>query len=160
MDIKIKTNDLKFKFRVSAIFIYNNKLLVDEYGNDNKYCLPGGYVCLGEDSEVALLRELKEEIGIGFKIKQFAGITENFFTNFKNEKTQSIDLYYSVELKNHHDFDLIQYNRVEDDNGYIINHNFHWIELQELESYNLLPKAIKKDITKKINNFHYIIKDN
>ena len=31
MDIKILGNDLKFKYRVSAIFIRDNKLLVNKY---------------------------------------------------------------------------------------------------------------------------------
>ena len=41
MDIKIKTDDLKFKFRVSAVFIHDGKLLVDKYRTEESYCLPG-----------------------------------------------------------------------------------------------------------------------
>ena len=35
MDIKIKTDDLKFKFRVSAVFIHDGKLLVDNIEQKN-----------------------------------------------------------------------------------------------------------------------------
>lgn len=63
MDIKILGNDLKFKYRVSAIFIRDNKLLVNKY-DENSYCLPGGYVEIGETSMEAMLRELKEELNL------------------------------------------------------------------------------------------------
>ena len=93
MDIKLLNNQLKFKYRVSAIFVRNNKLLVSQYG-DAAYCLPGGYVELGETSEEAMLRELKEELNLDFEILTFAGIIENFFVNFKEQRTHSIDFYY------------------------------------------------------------------
>ena len=78
MDIKILGDQFKFKYRVSAIFIRDNKLLVNKYDEDS-YCLPGGYVEIGETSENAMLRELKEELNLNFEIVNFAGITENFF---------------------------------------------------------------------------------
>ena len=37
MDIKITTDDLKFKFRVSAVFIHEGKLLVDKYRTEESY---------------------------------------------------------------------------------------------------------------------------
>ena len=95
MDIKIMNGDYKFKVRVSGIFIFNNKILVNKY-DENSYCLPGGTVEIGETSEEAILRELKEEINLNFKINSFMGITENFFTNFKKQKTHGIDFYYRV----------------------------------------------------------------
>ena len=54
MDIKIKDENIKFKYRVSAIIETTNKVLIEKYNTD-KYCLPGGYVSLGETSEEALI---------------------------------------------------------------------------------------------------------
>ena len=85
MDIKIKTDDLKFKFRVSAVFIHDGKLLVDKYRTEESYCLPGGYVNLGETSSEGMIREIKEETNLDFKVVKFMGIIENFFTNFDKE---------------------------------------------------------------------------
>ena len=98
MDIKIKTDDLKFKFRVSAVFIHDGKLLVDKYRTEESYCLPGGYVNLGETSSEGMIREIKEETNLDFKIVKFMGIIENFFTNFDKDKTHEIDFYYKAEL--------------------------------------------------------------
>ena len=90
MDVKLINDGLKFKFRVSAIFINDKQLLVNKYGEES-YCLPGGYVEIGENSEKAIIRELKEETGIDFEIIKFGGIIENFFTNIQNQKTHGID---------------------------------------------------------------------
>lgn len=156
MDIKILGNDLKFKYRVSAIFIRDNKLLVNKY-DENSYCLPGGYVEIGETSMEAMLRELKEELNLDFDIINFAGVMENFFTNLKGQKTHGLDFYYYVKLKNDNDFQLIDYNRIEIDKGNIVQHQFSWIELDKLMSSKILPLEIRKIIKESKISFHMII---
>ncbi len=156
MDIKILGNDLKFKYRVSAIFIRDNKLLVNKY-DENSYCLPGGYVEIGETSMEAMLRELKEELNLDFDIINFAGVMENFFTNLKGQKTHGLDFYYYVKLKNDNDFQLIDYNRIEIDKGNIVQHQFSWIELDKLMSSKILPLEIRKIIKESEISFHMII---
>ena len=156
MDVKIKTDDLKFKFRVSAIVINDNKLLLNKYGEDS-YCLPGGYVAIGETSEEAMIRELKEETGLDFKTTRFAGIVENFFTNIRNDKTHGIDFYYYVDLENgsYNDLDM---NYVESEETGGIKHEYSWISLFDINEYNILPNIIRNDIKNNSETFHYIVK--
>lgn len=77
--IKIKTEDYNFKFRVSGLVIKNNKLLLVDMDDSGFLCLPGGYVELGETTEVAIKRELVEEVGKKFDISKYLGVVENFF---------------------------------------------------------------------------------
>ena len=157
MDVKILGDNLKFKLRVSAIIINNGNLLVNRYG-ENSYCLPGGYVNLGETSEEAIIRELKEETGLNFKIVKYGGVAENFFTNLRNQKTHGIDFYYFVDLddkkKTLGDLDM---NYVEKDNHAVIKHHYYWIPLNDINSYNILPEIIKDKRFLKGEMFHYII---
>ena len=157
MDVKIFCDDIKFKYRVSAIFIYNNKLLVNKY-DDDSYCLPGGYVEIGETSEEAIKRELMEEINLDFNIDSFVGITENFFVNIRGEKTHGLDFYYKVSLKDSNDISKIDYERVENDKEGIVCHHLKWIDIKELNKTKLLPLVIRDDITSNVKNFHHIIK--
>ena len=158
MDIMVKNSECKFKYRVSGVIIVNEKILVDRYGEDT-YCLPGGYVNMGETSEEAMKRELYEEIGYSFKIDSFMGITENFFTNRRSEKTHAIEFYYKASFENVDDIDNLEYNRIEDDYGVIINHHFEWIDIGRLLEVKLLPEVIKEVIIDGKEKFHYIIKE-
>ena len=55
--------------------IKDEKLLVAEYIGYH-YFLPGGHVEVGESAENALIRELREELGVNCSIKQFLGVIE------------------------------------------------------------------------------------
>lgn len=159
MDIKIINEKEKFKVRVSGIFIFDNRILVNKYDEDS-YCLPGGTVEIGETSEEAILRELKEEINLDFEIASFMGITENFFTNLRKQKTHSIDFYYKVNLINNSDCNKIDYNRIENDKGVMVQHHFKWINMSDLQKSNLLPSVIKEKIIKDSKLFHIVVKGN
>ena len=132
MDVKIYNDDLKFKFRVSGIVIHDEKVLVSQYGKES-YCLPGGYVQIGEDSECAMIREMKEETNLDFEIVNFCGTCENFFVNKKGEKTHGIDFYYYLKLKNNMNYEDFDMNRIEKGEYSNIEHHFKWIDIKTLE---------------------------
>ena len=56
MDIKIKKNSHLFKVRTSGIIMKDNKILVEQYRDTSYFTLPGGYVEIGEDSSLAIIR--------------------------------------------------------------------------------------------------------
>ena len=124
MDIKIKTDDLKFKFRVSAVFIHDCKLLVDKYRTEESYCLPGGYVNLGETSSEGMIREIKEELTIEINVESYLG--EKVFE-------------YPEKSIN-----LIALNcRVKSGNIYLTEHEeARWVEKEELNSFEFAPADI------------------
>lgn len=159
MDVKIINDELKFKFRVSAIFINDNQLLVSKYGVES-YCLPGGYVEIGEDTKKAVTRELKEETGLDFEIIKFGGITENFFTNIRNQKTHGIDFYYFVKLKDDSEtIAKLNMNYIEDEKNGKIEHHYSWIPLSDVKDYNILPSIIKNNLNLESGIFHYIVNE-
>ena len=154
MDIKIKDENIKFKYRVSAIIETTNKILIEKYTTD-KYCLPGGYVSLGEASEEALKREIKEELDLTIDDCKYVGTIENFFINRKQERTHEIDMYYLINLDNS-DIDKINLNKCEQDHNNIIYHHLEWIDKNNLKNYNLVPNKIKEIIINNEESFHYI----
>ena len=55
----------EFIVGVKSMIIYNRKvLLIQRADGENKWEFPGGQVEFGEDLEIALLREIKEETGL------------------------------------------------------------------------------------------------
>ena len=81
--IKIKTDNYNFKFRVSGLIIKNSKLLLIDMDDSGFLCLPGGYVELGETTEIAVKRELLEEVGKKFNISKYLLLLSHKITNFK-----------------------------------------------------------------------------
>ena len=156
--IKMKTNDYNFKFRVSGLVIRNNKLLLVEMDNSGFLCLPGGYVELGETTEEAAKRELTEEIGKEVTIKKYLGVVENYFINKFSKKIHEISFYYTMDLV---DKKLEQKNftLIENDKGHNIKLDFKWIDLDEIDKFDIRPKFLK-DLFKNNNlEFNHLIFD-
>lgn len=155
--IRMKTKDYKFKFRVAGIIIHDNKLLtVNTKGDENVY-LPGGYVELSETTEEAVLRELKEELLLDFEIKQYLGVLENFF-DIENGKVHEISFYYLMNTPdklNKEDFSL-----TENDKGFIVNHDFKWVDLNDLKNYDFRPKILIDILQSDNKVFNHLVFNN
>lgn len=78
-DILFKTEDFVFSYRTAGILINNDKILLQKPVNDDGNSLSGGHVAFGETSDITLVREFKEEIGVDIKIDRLMMIGENFF---------------------------------------------------------------------------------
>ena len=62
MDITYTSNNNKFNYRVGAIIINDNKLLVIHDERSTYYYLPGARVKMKETAEKTIIREVEEEL--------------------------------------------------------------------------------------------------
>ena len=155
--IKMRTDDLNFKFRVSGIIIKNNKALFVDMDDSNFLCLPGGYVELGETTEQACLRELNEEVRKEFKIEKYCGVIENFFRNKFNKNIHEISFYYVVTTSD--ELDTTDFILMENDKGNIIKLNFKWIDLEEIQNYDIRPSFLKTILKDNLFFGHLVINE-
>ena len=140
--IKIKTDDYYFKFRVSGLIIKNNKILLVDMDNSGFICLPGGYVELGETTEVAVKRELLEEVGKKFDISKYLGVVENYFINKYSKKIHGISFYYLMTpIEN---IDTNNFTIIENDKGNKVKLDFKWIDLKDIGNYDIRPSFLKQ----------------
>ena len=147
--IKIKTDNYNFKFRVSGIVINDNKLLLVDMDDSGFLCLPGGYVELGETTEQAVCREMEEELGYKLKIVKYLGVVENFFVNKYNRTMHEICFYYLLKPLKGENARYNDYCLIENDKGHNIKLNFKWININELDKYDVRPKFLKKIVKNK-----------
>ena len=143
--INIKNEHYTFKFRVSGVIIKDGKVLLVEMDDAGFYCLPGGHVELGETTEEAMIREMKEETTKDTYIKKYLGNIENFFVNKHNVSIHEIAFYYLMDFK---DDDINDLSRVENDEGTLVKLKFKWFDLKELDSVNIKPVFLKEILTK------------
>ena len=159
MDIKIKSDEGRFKFRVCGIVEKDEKILVMRMNENKFYCLPGGHVELGEDTNTAILREMKEELAYEVQINKLACVHQNLFKTENGKPFHEIGFYYSVSPKNKNFFteNLV---RMENDKGQIIRLEMNWVTKEELKELDFRPQIIREIILKNNDNFEcYITKE-
>ena len=143
MDISYIDGNNKFNYRVGAIIIYDNKLLVMHDERSPYYYLPGGRVKMNETADQAITREIQEELNIDCKIIRPLWLSQSFF----NEDVDKIDyhelyIYYMIEL-----LDKELYKK----NIFILNERnhtlkFEWLEFDRLQNEYFYPLFLKKEI--------------
>jgi len=148
MDIKIKneaTNEI-FNYCVRGILQQDEKFLIMQVNNAGYYHIPGGHVEIGETGDQALIREIKEEIGIDVIPQKLICVSEQFYKK-KETNIHNIIFYFIIKPKRK----IITENKtlIENDKGKTIKNELRWISIKELENTDLKPPMIKNAI---INN--------
>ncbi|MDM5427964.1 NUDIX domain-containing protein [Bacillus mycoides] len=128
----------KFHHIVRAIMIQDEKLLVAEYIGHH-YFLPGGHVEIGESAENALIRELREELGVTCSIKQFLGVIEN---QWQAKETLHHEINHIFEIDS---------NELKSDFTPISKEShlaFHWIDFnkENINSYTIMQTPSVKEL--------------
>ena len=136
MDISFVTEEGRFNCRVCALLLDGERLLAMHDERSPYFYLPGGRVRMGERAEDAVLREVREELGIEAKIVRLLWLDQAFF----NEDVVHVDyhelcLYFLVdasatdlltrgdrfrgpELRHVHDFEWLLFERLKDEYFY------------------------------------------
>ena len=156
MNIRIKNDNFDFKFRVSGIFIKDNKILLVDMDDSGFLCLPGGHVELGERTEQALLRELLEETKKEVKIKKYLGVMENYFVNKYSIKVHEICFYYLIDFVEN--IKLDDFTVFEDDNAKT-KLEYHFIDIKDIDKYDVRPRILKEIVKNDLEFKHYVIED-
>lgn len=140
MDITINVEDYKLNVRAAGMIIHNNKVLTHRNVNHDHYALIGGRVQIGEDSETTIKREIMEELGKEIEITGYISTIENFF-ELKGEKYHEIMFVHKAEFVNEEDKKIESTIKNIEGKEYL---QYEWLDLDEIEKYPLMPKAIKE----------------
>lgn len=128
----------RFNFRVAAIIIADEHVLICREGDDSYAMLPGGRVELGEDSRLSLTREIAEELAMAAEIGELIATSENFYRR-EGEDFHELGFFYAVTLPGQGPNGNSPWLQREDE-GHDLQ--FYWVPLagDGLEKLNLLPR--------------------
>ena len=94
-DFRTKIGSTVFGVRATALIVEEGKLLVVE-DEDGFYTI-GGAIQVGERTEEAVIREVKEELGVKAQARQLAFVVENRFEQ-AGVHFHNIEFHYLVDL--------------------------------------------------------------
>ena len=99
MDVSFKIGNEKFNYRVCAMIISDGKILAMHDERSPYYYLPGGRVAIGETAENAVIREIREELGVTPKIVRPVWLNQAFFTeDVNNLHYHELCIYLLMEI--------------------------------------------------------------
>lgn len=144
MDVSFKIGNEKFNYRVCAMIISDGKILAMHDERSPYYYLPGGRVAIGETAENAVIREIREELGVTPKIVRPVWLNQAFFTeNVNNLHYHELCIYFLMDIT---DTDLLSRDKNFTTNEGDRIHTFEWLEFAQLKDEYFYPVFLKKDI--------------
>lgn len=156
MDITINVDDYKLNVRAACMIKHNNKVLVHRNINSDHYCLIGGRVKIGEDSETTIKREVKEEIGKEIEITGYIATIENFF-EMKGSKYHEYMFIYQAEFKEKKDKLIEEELKNIEGKDYL---KYVWLDLNKISEHPILPQVVKEILKEGKYPVHKINIDN
>ena len=117
-----------------GVCVKDGKILLCRAKGGKSTYLPGGHIEFGETGRAALVREVKEELGVDASAGAFLGALENSF--MQNGKPHAeINLVYALELAEGADA-----GDLKSQEDWI---EFAWHDLKDLDAANLLPGGFR-----------------
>lgn len=113
-----------------GVCVMDGKVLLCRAKGDKSSYLPGGHIEFGETGRQALVREVREELGVASEAGAFLGAAENSFMQHGKPHAE-INLIYELKI------DSADVKSQED---WI---EFEWCDLDKLDAANLLPTSFR-----------------
>lgn len=153
--LSFNTTEGQFNYRVAAVILRGNEVLLQVIGAQDYWCLPGGRVDFGESGEEAMRREIIEEIGLEPRIERLVWVVENIYQQ-NGARYHEASLYYLASLPA--DSPEASTNRswttVELDGTPLLN---QWHPITSLESVNLVPSFLRTRLRDLPDSLQYIL---
>ena len=110
--------------------VHEGKLLAMRDERSPYYYLPGGRVKLGETAEDAVLRELREELGIAAAIRRPLWLNQGFFTEDVDQlRYHELCLYFLMDFTG---TDLLARGQSFRRDEGVHSHQFTWLPFESL----------------------------
>ena len=117
--------------------VKNGRILVCRNRKHGNVYLPGGHVDWGEDSQHALAREWREELGVPCKAGRFLGVVEQVY-KARSGRTCEISLVFEVRCP--------KISARKNPPSAEDHLEFEWVPLKDLRKSGLLPLALGKHL--------------
>src|SRR5574344_223069 len=143
MKCEVINGNNRFRYRVGAIILEDNCVLLLTDKHNNGFYPPCGDVEITEVAETAVKRNLKEMFGVDCQTEKLVYVHENFCSNAHvegDERGHEIVLYFLIKPigeKKPQNEALLKNGKTA---------KICWIPIDDINKYDVFPIAIKSDI--------------
>ena len=130
-DFRTKVGNTVFGVRATALIVEEGKLLVVE-DEDGFYTI-GGAIQVNESTEEAIVREVREELGVKAQAGRLAFVVENRFEQ-DGVSYHNIEFHYLVDLLEDAPLTMQEDEKPQP---------CEWIDLDQLQNIQLVPAFLK-----------------
>lgn len=134
-----------FRLIARAVILKEEKILFCRTKHGSFYFLPGGGVDSMEKAEDALVREVREELGVVLTKVDYIGTVENIFKGGEKDEAS----FHEINLVFEASMEKYNIKSLED------HIDFYWLSLDQIEKENILPEVLKLSIIKWLNDKNY-----
>ncbi|HEM6342418.1 TPA: NUDIX domain-containing protein [Streptococcus suis] len=146
MDFRTRINNQIFGVRATALIIKDGKIfLTKDY--KGRYYTIGGAIAVNETAQDAVVREVKEELGIDSCVNQLAFVVENQFTH-ENIDFHNIEFHFIVEPVGEMPKEMIEGK---------LKQTCEWIALDNLVNLDVVPAFLTQELPIWNGQVKYII---
>ena len=155
-DITVKMADGKFNYRVGAIIIDSDEILMVRNSGESYFYTIGGRIQFGESAHEAILREAYEETQIHFEIDRLAYIHENFFTmDTTGESYHEVCIFFL--MKPNKKVRIMENSSFKEEYGDVV---YSWLSIHKLKELHLYPEFFKTELLNISNETKYFVTKN
>ncbi|MFZ0659755.1 MAG: NUDIX domain-containing protein [Candidatus Binataceae bacterium] len=138
--ITLRDESWLFQYRVAAIALRDDRVLLCLDNATGYWYMPGGRVELAEPSETALAREMSEELNAAVQIERLVWVVENFWGPHP-DRVHELCLYYLVSLPESSVSSTAEKFTIEESDGQ--RNTFRWWSFEELVGARVYPSFLR-----------------
>lgn len=134
-----KQGNCLFNYRAAGVILHNHHVLLHRAEHDEFWALPGGRVEAMETAQVALAREMHEELNTTVIVERLLYVVENFFIH-QGEYFHEIGLYFLSHLPDASP--LLQKPTFYGMEGESLKLIFEWVPLADISQRIVKPNFL------------------
>lgn len=135
MDFRTRIDNQIFGVRATALIIKDGKIFLTK-DHKGRYYAIGGALAVNETAQDAVVREVKEELGVDSSVKQLAFVVENQFTH-EGIDFHNIEFHFIVEPIGTVPDEMIEGKWTQP---------CEWIEIDKLVNLDIVPAFLKEKL--------------
>jgi 8-oxo-dGTP pyrophosphatase MutT (NUDIX family) len=160
--VKFDPSIQHYAYRVAGVLLHKGRILFQQDPKDLYWVLPGGSVEFGEQSDSALVREMREELDASVRVVRPLWLMENFF-ELCGKRWHETGLYFLMEFeKPENRYQSVeQFSGVEFFSNFIpgktINMEFRWISPKDFPLTEIKPFILREHLRNIPDQFTRIV---